>query len=812
MKRWWVVGVLAVIAAFVLWWKQREPSPEVAKPVATTKKANTPIVRGDRNARPLATVAGTVRDEAGKPLAAMVCIADRCVTANTDGRYAIDKLAPDAIIVTASFPRFRPQSTDAVLDAGEQRVLDIVLKPGGVEVTGVVEDILGGPIAGAHVTLQGARAETDERGRFSLWVAPGREHELALAVATGYGPRVQPVRIPSQVTIALAPESSIAGRVVDEAGAPVAGARVAARGSAATATSGADGTFSIDQLGSGRFEIEATTVNAYGRHAGEVLVGVGERVEDIVVRVLPARTIVATVEIVGDRTICSPVPALSDWTFQVPKPWRDEAGRYHFEGVPPGTYAVELGCGAQVPPVVVGDDDVAVTWRVHSGGIVRGRVTSELADKYKYVAVDLEAVGSTKVPRREVADASGAFGFRGVPAGRYLLRAQNQRGIEVKSEPFEIANAQTVERDLVLRTPALGRVSGAVVDNKGRPLAQGYVRLFGIGMEYTTQVEVRDGRYTAEVPGGMYTASAFARDGNGRGDAIEVRAGETTTADLEIKEQVVRYEPPRERDDGKPGRYTLAGRVIDAKGAPVAGAIVTGVEQGLWDPDEETKMRATTQTDGTFTVVAKWSQVNVSAYRIGGGSTKGTLVAGTPATLRLAPRAAIAGVVTRADGSPAARFAVRVGEGAHARTHVFEHTGGKFSIDLDSYPARLEALINNVSGPSITVDGPRSDIALVLPATVTLRGRVVDGATRKPLAGVRVNGRQGLDGWAPWFIHADQITDDDGRFAMRELPPGPLMLELVPPSDQWSTQTMNVTVPSTAHDVGEINLSQVRRR
>ena len=815
-SRWLVAFGIAVIAAAVIWPRGDAPKPGVTKVEPSAKRARTKKL--DPKTQPTATIEGTVRDTANRPLAnAMVCAVDdddrRCVQSGADGRYRIADLVPVELWLSASLARYRPRATDlSPLEPGERRTIDLVLEGGAVELAGIVEDILGGPIARARVIAEGAHVETDDQGRFSIWISPYVGYRYIEVSASGYGPRSQAVKAPSKVVIALAPESTIAGKVVDAAtGAPIADARVIAGPRPLETTTGPDGVFAFEGLPAGNVHLEALAPERYGRLDRGITIGVGQRVEGVVVQVYPARSVVATLDVVGDRRICNPSPTLADWHLEVPAPWRDDDGRYHFDGVPPGVYTVRLGCGATVPPVVVAADDVEVTWRVEVGGIVRGKIARKGGVESTQTEVQLARAGSLRPPLSSGRQ-TDRFEFRGVPPGTYTLRAMLGSRAQGKPETIEVVNGQTIERDLVIDPPSRGRVVGKVLDDAG-PVARAKVRLISLDEEQSYVADVRDGRFEIELPEGPYTAMAIGEAG--RGDAnhmVRVTPGESTPVELTLDRRENEPKPPSDLPDQ---RYELTGRVIDAQGAPVAGAIVTAVEKGYWSENEEPSLRVITRADGSFALVSRQASISVDAYRIGGGRATATLVSGQPATIELAREAAITGSVVRADGSPAMRFQLRLGDGPQGRTQNFDHTGGRFAIeDNGEYPLLLAAQINGVAGEPITLaaDSPKTGIVLRLPKTVTITGRVVDGATRKPIANVRVNGRQGVDGWAPWFIHADQVTGDDGRFTMRDLPPGPLMLELTPPTDAWSAQTMNITVSETAADVGELGLAQVRRR
>src|SRR5262249_51275943 len=144
-----------------------------------------------------------VRDEAGAPIAhARVCASatswqlpdaltrtPACTESDEQGRYRIANLLAADYAVHAAAPHFVPAQFKPTprtsrgefpLAAGEARSgVDLVLHRGGVEITGVVLDVSGGPIARAQVRATsrssglGVAIDCDDDGRFSMWVARG---------------------------------------------------------------------------------------------------------------------------------------------------------------------------------------------------------------------------------------------------------------------------------------------------------------------------------------------------------------------------------------------------------------------------------------------------------------------------------------------------------------------------------------------------------------------------------------------------------------------------------------------------------------
>jgi protocatechuate 3,4-dioxygenase beta subunit len=819
--KWIAAGLVVVLGIAVAWslW----PHDEATHAPAAVTKAPKRIDRGKRPAAPApATLAGSVRDPRGKPLAgANVCItqqrAHRCVRSGSDGRYAIDGVLAEAAKLGASLAKHEPQLIDVpAIETSEQRTIDVVLEPGGLEITGVVEDILGGPIAQAHVRVDGAHADCDDQGRFTLWVAerleglrdvrrvPGRgELVFVTATADGYGPHGQPVRAPGTITITLAPESSISGRVVDATtGAAIAGARVVSRDAAVT--SGPDGAFAFTGLAAGDYTFAASAPGHYGGLDRTIAVGMGERVEGVELRVSPARTVVVTLDVQGDRAICAPAPALADWSFEVPPPWRDDAGRYHFDAVPPGTYSVTLGCGAEVPPLVVGDDDIEISWRVETGGVVKGIVRVE--ESSVLLAVDLGRIGAVRPPLRSEAR-DKTFEFRGVPAGRYKLWSTIDQSAMTPPETIEVVNGQTLEHDIVVPQREKFRLSGTVVDETGQPIARGTVGIMNTRRMETFTTTIANGRFEIRVPSDRYNVTARSGAASA-GQSVVVDADAHIALTLAaILERSSHHGIPKKLDDE---RYTLWGRVVDAQRVPVSDAIVTANGSNL---DVVENLRTTTDATGKFKLVSKFSQMKVHAYRIGGGDAEMLVRADQPVEIMIGARELITGTVARPGGGAPSRFLIRVGD-PDPRTYTFDHTGGKFAIeDPHTYPLRLVAGVNDLEGEPVmlTPQSAKTNVVLPLPKTVTIRGRVIDSTTRAPIANVSIHGKPRREGWAPWFTHADQITDVDGYFTLREVPPGELMLEVFAPLDTWATQSFTVTVPDGGGAIEELSLARARR-
>jgi hypothetical protein len=191
-------------------------------------------------------IAGIVMTEAGAPVAdARVCawtkrppievvrdemLTPVCTQADRHGGYVLG-LDAGAWRVVASAPEREPEAVNVVLRGSSlSQAVELTLAPGGRLHRGRVFDLQGQPIAGAQITANlgvdfpdggFVQASTAADGSFELWTthyswlrvrSEGFVHELAIRDGDDH---------------VLIPASVARGRVVDQAGAPVAGVRVA---------------------------------------------------------------------------------------------------------------------------------------------------------------------------------------------------------------------------------------------------------------------------------------------------------------------------------------------------------------------------------------------------------------------------------------------------------------------------------------------------------------------------------------------------------------------------------------------------------
>jgi hypothetical protein len=156
-------------------------------------------------------------------------VARRCTKTDVAGHYALE-LPVGVWLIVASGWGYLADGKDLVLrEQGSSAPLDFFLRRGGSARAGTILDLEGSPVAGIHVAVQmplGGRmgcamsVQTNPQGHFELWA----DDDASLVVdSPGY---IDMVFHEPDIYTAL-PESAIEGRVIDQAGNPVAGARVA---------------------------------------------------------------------------------------------------------------------------------------------------------------------------------------------------------------------------------------------------------------------------------------------------------------------------------------------------------------------------------------------------------------------------------------------------------------------------------------------------------------------------------------------------------------------------------------------------------
>jgi protocatechuate 3,4-dioxygenase beta subunit len=885
-RRFPIVVAVAVVAILLVVWRCRGADPAstagdgsalaTGGGVATGGTRVASQRRTDPKGLVRGSIAGTITDEAKQPVAkARVCadgtsneLADEllrepsCVLSDDQGRFRIEDLFPAVYTVSASARPFRPtvhhpggdlHEDELRLAAGEHKTgVDITLRPGGVEVTGVVADLTGGPIANARVWSSGswndhdaamATTETDTQGKFSLWVKQGQV--TVHAAADGYADDSESTTAPGKLELLLTPESSLSGTVVDAAtNQPVEGARVMVGTSewgwdeGETVFSNAQGAFRVARLTPGRYIAVSRTDRGYGRTEGSTLVGLGQHVDGIVVKLFPAHRIEGKVVLSTTKAICEHA-SLSLRDLGKDK-WietrRNPDGTLYADGVLPGTYNVEADCQGyqsrdKYEPIVIADHDATgLVWEVDPGATVRGRVVTKGGDPVEDASISARTIGGGARDKAGWASASsardGKYELVGLKPGTYKLEVSTDRGIGPRDGyKITVAPGADVERELVVEDG--GTIKGVVVDAEGKPVAgididaRATSDTWSFGQDHKSDdagefalQPLRPGEYrvTARRSWSDQLRKPGTNDDAKQGEKVTVRPNVTATVRLVVESQSGVIKGTVVDTEGKPvaDAFVSAARESDA-----AGAQKSSVQETRWSWDERPVITA---TDGAFSVGKLSPGVyTVRAYRKGGGEAVAEHVAlGGTARLQIKSTGSLDGTARRAGGMPdELSITVRDPISGFWRREQFFKTAGHFTIkDVPKGHFRLNVEAEGGS-KQLEVDlaegEAKTGIDVELEPLITLTGRVVESGTTKPVPGLRIFAQLAMGGGGVFSFgdeDRENITDEGGHFTVKNVPRGKLAINAWP-KDWNESDYLGLNVVRTVEGTGTVDIGDL---
>jgi hypothetical protein len=459
---------------------------------------------------------GTVLDETGKPLAEVrvvlrrasgIALAGRTpfrlpppgergtveTTTDARGRFAFPEVPAAEIDLLAGRDGFTPLlSRNRRIPAGAGPWdLGRVLLRRGVVLSGRVVDPAGRPVAQArvHRSAEMASLELLERilqdqkpdattaadGRFTLTDLPaGKPVHLFVAAPRFLPGGAQGVRPPltAPLTVRLQPGARLAGRILDEAGAPVAeaGVQLSRRTTSEgvpvgppvyrQTTSDREGRFEIADAPAGetRVLVDAKGFVPWSSDTLSVPLPEGRELEVRLARGAVLQGSVRTTEgkvVAGARVSAGPAGARSDGE-----------GFYRIEGVATGKVEVDLfhpNHPRQQRRMTIEPGTNSLDFEVAAGRRVAGRIVDDAGQPIGAAELALETPGWGHDHRifRARSAADGLFELAEVPAGRYQLDAAARGYAPLRRKELVEVAAADVE-DLVVTLGAAGAVEGRV--------------------------------------------------------------------------------------------------------------------------------------------------------------------------------------------------------------------------------------------------------------------------------------------------------------------------------------------------------------
>ncbi len=657
-------------------------------------------------------------------------------TSDARGKFSLDAESPYFRIVVEA-----KGHAPLVEVAERNEAIGALLLEAGEAVT-VAVDGEGRPVAGAVIRTSGQEARTDEQGIAVLTVAKGSGFAIRITHPE-WAPFSRTFRRAADLPkrIALSRGVAVRGAVETAAGEAVAGAAIEIDGFPA-GSSGEGGTFVVAHAPSDWKQLIAT-------HGGDIAVITRSSAAGYRLRLARGAAIVGTVV---DAKTQTPI------------------------------------AGA---PVVLMEDRPGL----------------------------FMAVSSLFVQPDALTDAKGRFQIAPVLPGTYRFAAQRV-GYEFAPITVEVRTGDRAEKTVTGQR--LARVSGIVLDEERKPIAAAAVRVsaedarrqmtFALGgagrvppppppsrfLSARPSWSSADGEWVVrEAPVDRETTLEALRPGLPRGESDAM-----TLASGERKEKVVLVIPRG---------ITVTGRVLTRGGVPLPQATVEArpreqgapgnvvrIVQRLGGPADASE-GVTTGADGAFTMQLARGTYDFVAD--GDGYAPQTLraidVQGDvePITFELGESVAVSGRVFRADGAGVPDVSVNA-MGGSARNAI---TGpdGSFTIEELS-PGTIQLMALKTSDyirEVVTVEAPSSNVEIRIPAGGTIRGRVLEKETKKPVTDFRAGTTGERRGAGLRMIlppNVQPFRSEDGSFELANVPAGPV--ELLAEAAGYVPGTANVVV------------------
>ncbi len=808
-----VAAIVAAVAIWFLFLRDRGPAttkptesarPADIKPTATTtptkNEHEAPAPRGvapkwalDADKEGPLQLEGQVLGPDGKPVGGakvwLGTVPPRSTTSEEDGSFTFEKLTGRIYQLGASSGKLIGSATYKLIDKGDPVVIRLT-EGASIVVTVVTDDAR--PLEGADVKTDDDHvAKTDAKGQATIepvnpgWVA-------VHARAEGYASASAFTTLGSsgatgQITMTLHKGYAVSGRVVDEAGRPIVKAKIASR-DGMWDFSGPDDDVTTDDKGQFTFAALApgshTLTAVDGEHAPA-------RSTPITVKDAPVTGIVITMKAGGritgkvidaDRkvvpfaTVRISGKDANAWMVAARQATTDKDGVFELRGL--ARVKLQARGESDLAASKIVDVDLEAKAEIANleimldvSGTIAGIVVDDKGQPVPEVAVnafpDILGGGNTEGlalagMSNTTTDGAGAFKIHGLPDGKYRLwAARASAGMQEWGQ--QGTAAKTGDKGVRITLPAPGGLKGTIVIQGADTAPKS--AMVQIGAQPATPAnagafEIKD------VTPGTYDVTI-------RGPEFAV-----------FVKRDVKIEPGKVTDLGKvvvPKGRKLVGKVVDAKGSPVAGAKIRVGEMLFSAEGNEDQMEqfeemggvrsAVTDQAGDFTITGIPNKATnaLANHPTTGRSLAMAVPEGTddppPMTLALRGFGSISGKVT-SKGKPVPRVTVTdvAQGGGAAASFVQTDDEGNFTLaQVSEGPHVVQAMqtqmmamkaatarVTVVAGrdAKVTIDIPVGTISL----TVTVKpmaNNQVDAAQVFLFSGVVAfaNGKQLTDGF-----------------------------------------------------------------
>jgi len=707
------------------------------------------------------TIQGIVTDASGKPAAgALVVSDDLAVLTDATGAYRLAGVDTGLRAVEALWKDDFASRKDAVrVQRGAEAAVSLKLARAATIAGSVLDETTRKPVAGVRVGASsggfffGGRRQrlerstrTDAQGKFRLTGLAPRAYTVSASregfLASSISGVTAGTSSPGSANLALAKAASIAGKVVDEKGAAMPGARVRIerdggmrgmlrRGPAAflggqNALSGPDGAFRIRNLAAGRNLLLEAEKSGYttGRRAG-VTIKTGEAVANLSLVLKKGIEARGKVQDAQGKPVANaeirvalrdPGQGMGGQIRMVMRGMSNERpdttsgpdGTFLLRGLEEGEYSATVsrdGYGRKVAqglPVKAGSENVWPPITIPNGVALAGTVKDSSGKGIPGAQLFAIALGEGFRPQEATTDLEGRFRVDGLAPDKQIF-------LNVTAEGYGGAqrSATPPAEDLAIVLKTAGTVRGRVEDGD-------------------TKQPITD--FTVSRAGG--------RGGAGAGFAINIANGRGN-GDRSFQAQDGTFELP----DVPPGKWTLRASAAGYR---------TGETSGVDVGEGETK-------EGLVISLRK------------GGSLSGRVL--DPARGTGIPNASVSWRSAGDGGGAAMAFLGRMGGGGNSSTTT--DADGKFRFDgLPTGHVTVTADHTDYLEASRDADPDKdASVDITLGTGGAISGSVVGRDGRSPVAGALVS--LDAEGDANMFGGGDTTrTDGSGTFSFDHLQAG----------------------------------------
>jgi RNA polymerase sigma-70 factor (ECF subfamily) len=732
-----------------------------------------------------------------------------------DGRFDLG-VHPAALydVAASADERTSAIATVNLADSSRRPVpdqLELRLLTCATSVAGELVDANGNPIPRARISREGrAGVDADPRGRYRICVPPGL---AALRYeADGYGAVVLSVdaRGATRQDVVLVPEGVLEVSVVRAgSGEPVPDALVyvgptawgADHPAEVRALTDADGKARIGGLVPGSYDASAIAGGATLQRPQRVEIAVGQT-PAIVLRLEAAARIRGKVLEHGVALAGAAVSAIrASPKGRSTTAYSQADGTFWLDSVPLGEVAFVAAPYRVVAPAtftIAEAKEHTVTLDVARLGTIGGRVTRA------GVAVPNATVccvrGVQGGGNELASDADGRYEFRGVVPGTYDLTASTS---EAFAEPAKVTIEGAEHRTVDIALELAGTIAGTVVDREGKPVKHAFVRWLHDGSDdqgtCNTDEQGRfrcgamrgGGRYQVAVFSTATMQTPFPTASGAPYPAVTLQDGASIVEHVRV---AIAYE-----------RLTIAGRVIDDDGAPLADARITALPAASEGPPPRFHSWArlpTTYADDDGAFVLRDLVTGTYALQArgvaGGEAIVPSIAAGAQdIVLRLARPATVEGTLVGFPATPNV-YARPLGRGQDLLPATI--TGATFRI-TGLAPGRYIVSAQTPGGGDARTITLRSNETMKLGLTSrgagALEGRVLEFESGKPIAGaicratISADGEQGV---SHWDLATDPRSDASGHVRLDPVPAGNLAVVCMMPSPYWTPPSAQVAL------------------